>query len=182
MGRDLVARWDRIRLLHYRWETDYRRVAKLVRAYKTLSVARSLHNSLWRSTKYYFFVSRFLSFKLKRTLYVRLHTYYISFFSTFWPAHIIMVHLISKLNIIRSKTWKLIKSNLVCASMNINIIFSSPIKVNYHEERQIETIFSTPVVTSSTPKKRPARLEPLIEEIESSDNTPSYEYKEVCII
>lgn len=66
--------------------------------------------------------------------------------------------------------------------MNIIIIFAFPIKVNYHEERQIETLFSSTVVTSSTPKKRPARLEPLIEEIESSDNTPSYEYKEVCII
>lgn len=54
-------------------------------------------------------------------------------------------------------------------------------KVNYQEDRKIETLFSSPVVTSSTPKERPARLEPLIEEIESSDNTPSYEYKEVCI-
>lgn len=55
------------------------------------------------------------------------------------------------------------------------------LKVNYNEERQNETLFAPAVVTSSTPKRRPTRLEPLIEEIESSDNTPSYELKEVCI-
>lgn len=52
-------------------------------------------------------------------------------------------------------------------------------KVNYTEERQNEPLFAPVVTTSSTPKRRPARLEPLIEEIESSDNTPSYELKEV---
>jgi len=51
--------------------------------------------------------------------------------------------------------------------------------VNYHEEQQNETLFLPSAILSSTPKKRPARLEPLIEEIESSDNTPSYEFKEV---
>jgi hypothetical protein len=50
--------------------------------------------------------------------------------------------------------------------------------VNY-QEQQNETLYLPSVISSSTPKKRPARLEPLIEEIESSDNTPSYEYKEV---
>lgn len=56
------------------------------------------------------------------------------------------------------------------------------VKVNYNEERQNETPFGPTLQasTSYTPKKRPIRLEPLIEEIESSDNnTPSYEYKEV---
>lgn len=61
----------------------------------------------------------------------------------------------------------------------INIIYSSLIKVNYHEEQQNETLFLPSTISSSTPNKRPARLEPLIEEIESSDNTPSYEFKEV---
>ncbi|XP_025409452.1 uncharacterized protein LOC112682900 [Sipha flava] len=51
------------------------------------------------------------------------------------------------------------------------------VEVNYTEERQNEPLFA-PAVTSSTPKRRPVRLEPLIEEIESSDNTPSYELKE----
>jgi len=51
--------------------------------------------------------------------------------------------------------------------------------VNYHEEQQNETLFLPSTISSSTPNKRPARLEPLIEEIESSDNTPSYEFKEV---
>ncbi|XP_026815102.1 uncharacterized protein LOC113555024 isoform X1 [Rhopalosiphum maidis] len=53
------------------------------------------------------------------------------------------------------------------------------VEVNYHEEQQNETLFLSSVISSSTPKKRPARLEPLIEEIDSSDNTPSYEYKEI---
>lgn len=55
------------------------------------------------------------------------------------------------------------------------------IKVSYIEERQNETLFA-PEMTLSTPKKKPSRLErlePLIEEIESSENTPSYEFREV---
>lgn len=61
----------------------------------------------------------------------------------------------------------------------IKIIYLFLIKVNYHEEQQNETVFLPSAISSSTPKKRPSRLEPLIEEIESSDNTPSYEFKEV---
>ncbi|VVC32176.1 PDZ domain,C2 domain,Dbl homology (DH) domain,PH domain-like [Cinara cedri] len=56
------------------------------------------------------------------------------------------------------------------------------VEVNYNEERKNENLFGSvqlQVNTSSTPKRRPLRLEPLIEEIESSgNNTPSYEYKE----
>lgn len=54
-------------------------------------------------------------------------------------------------------------------------------KVNCNEERQKETVLAALVDTSSTPQNKPVlRLEPLIEEFESLDNTPtSYEHREV---
>lgn len=53
------------------------------------------------------------------------------------------------------------------------------IKVNYNEKHQNETLFAPEITTCSSPKKKTLKLEPLFEEIESSDNTPSYEFKEV---
>lgn len=62
-------------------------------------------------------------------------------------------------------------------------MFKLSIQVNYNEEQQNETLFVSVVNNvCSTPKKKPSRLEPLFEEIESSDNTPSYEFRDVYIL
>lgn len=73
------------------------------------------------------------------------------------------------------------KLNTLIAYVSLSIYFVCLIKVSYIEEHQNEILFAPEVALSTSKNKLPRleHLEPLIEEIESPENTPSYEFREV---